>query len=516
MAQILIFTGTSNFVSVRAIGAYQVASRLRNQGYTVQVIDHFPLILYFYGIKAIKEILKKYVSKETLWIGFSTTFLSPNMLNDSLIRTSARHFLKKDNLIIIDDDDKKELKEYTYKLNHNVKWVVGGSRSWVLDEGYKLIDYYIEGYSENSVLEFTKHLEGKNPFLPKRINKDNSTSVTHDRKAQSFNFTDYNFKWYDEDFINQNEPLPIEISRGCIFKCKFCSYPLNGKRKFDYIKNTDILLRELINNYEKYNATNYVFLDDTYNDSPYKIELLYSKVFSKLPFEINWASYIRLDLLAAHEETIEILYNSGLRSAFFGIESLNYLANKSIGKGMKPDKIYKTLSKLKIHWPKTIMRGGFIIGLPYDDENSIRSWFQEINDKEYPLDSIALAVLQIFPTAKKFLSAPWFNEIEKDPYKYGYSIEGKRDIWTNNVGLNKLKSTDLHAELIDLLYKNEKFGWDWSQSFGLLNLGYKNLEEINQIKVTKNIYQTENIENKVQTLIDSYLKKLDIDCLTII
>jgi radical SAM superfamily enzyme YgiQ (UPF0313 family) len=28
--------------------------------------------------------------------------------------------------------------------------------------------------------------------------------------------------------------LPIEIARGCIFKCKFCSYPLNGKQNLDF------------------------------------------------------------------------------------------------------------------------------------------------------------------------------------------------------------------------------------------------------------------------------------------
>lgn len=508
MSQVILFTGTSNFVSVRAIGAYQVASILRNSGYSVQVIDHFSLILYYYGIEKIKEIISAYVTTETLWIGISTTFLSPNMLLDKNIRASAKHFLTKDNLLILSDEDKKNLKEFTKSINPNTKWLAGGSRAWVLDEGYSLIDYYIEGYAENSIIELTNYLKGKNPFLPKRKNRDESVSIIHDRKANSFDFTSYEFKWHDADLIDNYETLPIEISRGCIFKCKFCSYPLNGKNKFDYIKNTDILLKQFIYNYEKYHTTNYVFLDDTYNDSPYKVNLLYEKVFSKLPFQINWASYVRLDLLSAHPETIDILYKSGLRSVFFGIESLNYKSNKSVGKGMRPEKIYNILKTIKEKWPNTILRGGFILGLPYDDENTIRSWFSELLDDGYPLDSLALAVLQIFPTAKKFLSAPWFNDIELNPSQYGYTLEGKRDIWTNNLGLNKIKATEIHSELIEKMYDKNKFGWDWDQSFGLLNLGYKDLDTVHKIKVTKDVYDTEKISDKVNIMLDFYLQKL--------
>lgn len=508
MANVILFTGTASLISVRAIGAYQIASLLRKNGYSVQVIEYFPLIMYYYGLEKIKEILQKYVSNDTLWIGISTTFLSPNMLLDNSIRITSKHFLQKDSLLMLDDNHKKELKELVQNINPNTKWVAGGSRAWVLDDGYKLIDTYIEGYAENTVVEFTKDCVNQNPFLPKRNNKDSSVSLIHDRKATTFDFVSYKHTWHETDYINQYETLPIEISRGCIFKCKFCSYPLNGKNKFDYIKHSNILVDQFVENYEKYNTVNYIFLDDTYNDSPYKVKLLYEEVFNRLPFKINWASYIRLDLLAAHPETIDILYESGLRSVFFGIESLNHHANKTVGKGMKTDKIFDTLKLLKEKWPDTVIRGGFILGLPHDSEQTIRNWFNEIVDINYPLDSIALSVLQIFPTAKKFLSAPWFNDIESNPSQYGYTLEGKRDIWTNNVGLNKLRATEIHDELVEKLYEKNKFGWDWSQSFGLLNLGYNDLSQTNKIIVTKDVYLRENIVNKVDRLLTDYLSRI--------
>ena len=35
------------------------------------------------------------------------------------------------------------------------------------------------------------------------------------------------------DFILPGESLPLELSRGCIFKCRFCQYPNIGKDKDD-------------------------------------------------------------------------------------------------------------------------------------------------------------------------------------------------------------------------------------------------------------------------------------------
>ena len=39
---------------------------------------------------------------------------------------------------------------------------------------------------------------------------------------------------------------PIEISRGCIFKCKFCPFALNGKQKGEGIRCMDPIRDELV------------------------------------------------------------------------------------------------------------------------------------------------------------------------------------------------------------------------------------------------------------------------------
>jgi hypothetical protein len=508
MAQIIILTGTAAFVNIRAIGAYQIASTLRNAGYTVQVVEHFPVMLHTGGLELVKKVLSKFIDKDTLWIGLSTTFFFPNMIAEREIQHSIEP-RKNNSVVLFSDEEKIELKDYVRNINSKIKWVAGGSRAWMTGGGHPLIDCYIEGYADVTALEYTKYLQGKNPFLSFRKNSNGSISIIHDRKGSLFNFVDHKFAWHDTDLIRESEPLPIEISRGCIFRCKFCSYPLNGKKKLDYIKDPEILYNEFMENYEKFKTTNYVFLDDTYNDSPYKVELLYEKVFSRLPFKINWGSYIRLDLLAAHPETIDIIRESGLKVAFFGIESLNYKSNKAIGKGFKPEKITETLTLVREKWPDATLQGGFILGLPHDSEESIREWFDVISQPEYPLDAIAMTVLQIFPKYKKEMDASWLNEMEKDPEKFGYTFEDTRDIiWKNNTGLTKLEAVELHKEFMQILYKNEKVKWGWGASFGLLNLGYKDIKEVQTSQASEIYYDPDKFIEKGLVVVDDYVKKL--------
>ena len=69
---VVIFTDYSARGFVRYAGAYTIATVLRKHGYTVQVIDHFLLA----GPKRIHAAIDKFVGKETLFVGFSTTFMN--------------------------------------------------------------------------------------------------------------------------------------------------------------------------------------------------------------------------------------------------------------------------------------------------------------------------------------------------------------------------------------------------------------------------------------------------------
>ena len=78
MYHAIIFTGldvgSRNYF--RPLGAYRIRTELESKGYKVKVID------YFHNLKDehIETALDKYVGKETLWVGFSTTFFNTSEL----------------------------------------------------------------------------------------------------------------------------------------------------------------------------------------------------------------------------------------------------------------------------------------------------------------------------------------------------------------------------------------------------------------------------------------------------
>lgn len=72
---VLIFTGTYAGMA-KSAGAFRIATELRKQGYTVQVVDMF-LHLSQKSVDRILQIIRKFVGPNTLWVGFSSTFFMP-------------------------------------------------------------------------------------------------------------------------------------------------------------------------------------------------------------------------------------------------------------------------------------------------------------------------------------------------------------------------------------------------------------------------------------------------------
>ena len=71
---------------------------------------------------------------------------------------------------------------------------------------------------------------------------------------------------YEErDFIQKNEVLTIELSRGCMFKCTFCDYAPLGV-KGEHTRDAINFEEELRENYDKWGVTRYILADETCND----------------------------------------------------------------------------------------------------------------------------------------------------------------------------------------------------------------------------------------------------------
>ena len=454
----LLLTNTSMPIWQRSIGAYQVAHHCRKNDITCQVIDFVDL----FELDDLENIILSFVTDKTLAIGVSTTFFYKADTTEKFIDKNQK----------VDEIISPELRELLVKVKSkfpNLKFIGGGASSYKLEEDL-LFDVIFHGYSEQSVVEYIQELKGlkKKKLYPKKQNQ-----IIIDGMLSHFDIQTLDHRWSISDCVLSSETLPIEISRGCIFKCNFCSYPLNGKKKFDYLRDPELIKDELIYNYENFRTTNYFFTDDTFNDSTQKLENLH-KILTQLPFKIKFTTYLRIDLIHAHKEQIQLLKEMGLGSCFFGIETLNHESGKIIGKGMRPELVKEFLLELhNDHWYSEIpFTCSFIIGLPKEDKASIintHTWIRTtpFNDLWFPL---------FIRKGEKYY---YYSEFETNYEKYGYKLDDQ-GYWYNDI-MNFQEALVLSEEFnsVGLYYDSKPSSWIL---FGLLSYGLT-ISEIKNLRM---------------------------------
>ena len=404
----------------KSLGVYKVAHVLRLHGFEVAVIHH----LSTFTITEIMYLLENLISEETLFVGISNFYYADISTVEKKSDGSAVLNNGSPGMVLPHGAHYNTMVKTLIKnKNSNCQLIVGGS--WAFDsEVNRVFDYVVLGYSEMSVVNLAKHLLDKSVPLIKNYKSIHGPIIIDDSRAEGYDFSNSNMEYLDHDVILPNETLLLEVARGCIFKCGFCSYPMNGKKKMDFIRHPDLIKQELLDNYNKFGVTRYVFCDDTVNDSPEKCKMIY-EISKSLPFKLEWWGYIRLDLLVAHPETVEYLFESGLTATHFGIETLNPKSAAAIGKGGNKEKMFETVQRIKDKYGnKVSLHASFIYGLPYESVESMRKTQEFLLSDKNPLDSWEVFPMQIKPSQNK-LTNDFLSDIDKNYHKYGYRELGR-------------------------------------------------------------------------------------------
>ena len=502
--QTIIFTDVLSPGFGRNAGAYRIATQLRNNGYTCQVIDH----CVRYTQDEYVKIIDKFVTKDTLWVGISNTFFFPLLqegpadgrFNDVFDKVFGKISDFRSGFPF-ESDTMQKLFWYIRSKNENVKIIVGGARSKEAlryDAGEKGVfaDYYVHGYADEAIVELTNWLRSNKSPRPK-LDIIHKSIIDSNRDYPYQHFNNCDIKYIKEDLISPDEYLPIEIARGCIFKCKFCSFSLLGKKRGDYTKTKETLINEFMYNYETFGTTNYMFMDETTNDSMEKAEYLLD-VTSSLPFKIRWGGYARLDLHYANPDMAAIMKESGQRHTQFGIETFNHQSGKAIGKGLDPEKIKKTLEKLKHEWKNDVrITTGLIVGLPYETRQTLKDLENYLLSDDCNLDAWVLHPLLL-------VEESLFGE---DPAKYGYTFEqGSSQIlnWKNSE-----MNFDEAVQIVTEIRNNTKHKCKlntWSH-MRLQNIGYTE-SEIDSMNTETYLSTMSTIAERMTLKKDSYFLHL--------
>jgi hypothetical protein len=423
---ILLADASEPVLMTKTFGVYKVAHELRRAGFECAVIHH----LHVFEYEEIKHMLSYLISNKTLFVGFSTFFYHPcqtdqfynSVLTDR--QWSSDAVASAGPMLPHGAEFNTDLVAHIKSINPQCVTVLGGPNA-VDKKHNRMFDYVVVGYADLSAVNLAQHLLDGTP-LEKSYRSLWGFTVVNDAKASGFDFGDSTMCYEEHDAILPGETMQIEVSRGCIFQCAYCSFPLNGKHKLDFIRSEQRLREEFMHNYERWGVTRYMFLDDTFNDSVDKCALM-QKVAESLPFKLEYWAYIRLDLVAAHPETAEMLIRSGLRAATFGIETWHKKAGATVGKGAPQDRQIATLHRLKeLAGNKIMMQANFIVGLPHEPPTSVLKTFQFLTSDNNPIDSWTFIPFAL-ENARNSNHGGDFSKIALDPEKYGYTVLGELD-----------------------------------------------------------------------------------------
>ena len=402
---------------IRAHGAHKIASFLREHGADIEVLDYS----FSWNLEELKDFWKSRYHSKTLFLSLSTTF-----------RISSLYIW--------------QFAEWI-RENYPHIHILGGTQSIDKMLPYRL-DWYIYGYGEYGMLELIKSLRDNTSDSLKYHQVGNKKLINCQKHYRSFPKKELSISYEDRDFIESWEVLPMELARGCIFECAFCSFPILGIRE-DYSRDEENFYEELKENYERWGTKHYVFSDETVNDYHEKLER-YASIIKRLPFKPRFGGFARGDLIAGRKKSWDTYIELGFMSHFYGIESMYRPAAKAIGKGMEVGRLQDGLLEFKEYALQNhdfyAAHISLIAGLPNETFKTLDNtydWLQK-NWKDQHSNISPLGLSSPILTGEHAHIVDDMNNfslIDKDPSEYGYKIiekdyrPGSQLEWISNTGM---------------------------------------------------------------------------------
>lgn len=155
-------------------------------------------------------------------------------------------------------------------------------------------------------------------------------------------------------------PNTVQTSRGCPFRCSFCSVPLYSGNRYRF-RPIDDVVKEI----SLLEGTNIIgFTDDNIMGDRQRAKELFRAL---KPLKILWGGQI--DMMAAEDdEILHLAHESGCRGVFVGIESISRQSVLEANKGFNhPEKYLQTIRRIHRHGIRIL--GSFVFGFDHDDED---------------------------------------------------------------------------------------------------------------------------------------------------
>ena len=288
-------------------------------------------------------------------------------------------------------DDIVNIARFVKGYNEGVPIIVGGALiKKVMDKGYGLkkqtlkwlegfrglVDLFIiESEGELTLIKVIDALKNGRPIdgIENAATYDGSKGLVFTERSPDNVDLDHEYiQWDRIDPGYMRRSLPINTSRGCLYRCRFCTYR-NFFKGVKY-KSLEALRRELKSIPRDGSVRHIRFTDDNFTASAERLRQVCQMMIEE-DFPFTWSSFARPDAITG--ETAALMGQSGCDFLEMGIESGNEGMLRRMGKGFGIDTVKRAIDHLNGHGID--VSGAFILGYPGEGEETIQQTIDFIN-----------------------------------------------------------------------------------------------------------------------------------------
>jgi len=366
--------------------------------------------------------------------------------------------------------------ETAKKVNEDCTVVLGGPHATFMPkrtmEECKYIDVIVKGEGEETTKELIENIEkGASLNEVKGITFREENEII-DSEPRPF------IKNIDEIPFPSRDLLPMHLyqvngvkyttmltSRGCPFKCSFCS----SSRLFGGYwrgRSPENVLEEMKIVYEKYRIRNIEFMDDTFTLNQERAEEICDGII-KEGWDISWGASSRVDTLS--KKLVEKMKKAGCWILFLGIESGSQKILDTIGKRITLEQVKKAVKILKDAEIQVL--GSFIIGFLQDTTETIKETIKFA--KSLNLDYAEFSILTPYPGTPIFDYAKKNNMLLTEDWSKYTAVEPIVKI----AGASEREVKALFQKAYITFYLRPKIvmGWLKNKQFSFMKSGIRAL-----------------------------------------
>ncbi len=300
-----------------------------------------------------------------------------------------------------------DLSKICKEFRPDVPTIVGGASATLsfdelLDE-VPFVDYVCYSEGEKSVcdlLDSSKLSEEfrKNPWVNKKSNgvKPLVNPVAHLDEVINLDYdiidvSTYSMKESFSPYCSYREEKDIKqfflvTSRGCPFKCTFCSEPALHGPDMRYA-SVDKIIDHVTMLCEKYNANVITFYDDQLLLNVQRSKELFRRL---IPFELRLEAPNGVTAVFIDDEMAMLMRQAGFDSISLAIESgSEYVLRNIINKPLRIPKLKEVVKSLRK--ADIFIQAFFVIGMPGEEEEHRQESYDLIEELDFDWASFSIA-----------------------------------------------------------------------------------------------------------------------------